>query len=106
MKNNSDKIQSFLASLHYLAKEAEREDLSNISDIIKYSINSIQIWVDGDKTMNKCDLLDTSIYYAIEFLSKFSLLTREKQSALVDLFDSIDERERLALCSSTQKEFQ
>lgn len=103
--NNIDKIQSFLVSLHYLSKEADREGFPRINEILVDAINSIQNWMDGNDTIDKCEIFDTSIYYAIEFLNKFSALPKNSQKALVCLFDDMEEKELLKRCSNRQKEF-
>jgi len=81
-------LQSFLVCLHYLCKEAERAKLPAVFSILQNAITEIGEWSDGNAPNIKYNILDHSLYYALEFLSKFSSLSKDKQEAMSHIFDS------------------
>lgn len=94
-KKNSDytdKIKGFMLSLYYLAKEAERESFPKIQEILLDTISHIENCIDCD-VVEKQRIFDTSIYYGLEFLNKFSTLSKGSQKALVNLLNDVDDKE-------------
>ncbi len=85
---DEDKIHRFILCLYYLNQEAERENLSGISNAIRHTIHTIEnneIQDLEQYTLHKV-VRETS-YYALEFLNKFSSLSKERQRALAFILD-------------------
>ncbi|MDX2073938.1 MAG: hypothetical protein SFX19_06195 [Alphaproteobacteria bacterium] len=81
--DGDEKIRNFILCLYYLNQEAKREGLKHIANTIQQAIILIedpQIKAAPDFVTK--EMLSESSYYALEFLSKFSSLSKDRQRAL------------------------
>lgn len=94
-----DLIQSFILCFYYLNQEAKRENLSFIADITREAISAIEQRQQYNESSVVHNIYGHSLYHALDFLTKFAALSKDKQQALATLLDrsSSDERFRRAL---------
>ncbi len=86
--NKENGLQSFVVCLHYLCKEAERENLNGVFNILQNALAEIGELANGNESKERYSILDNSVYYALEFLSKFSALSQDRQIAMANLFNN------------------
>jgi hypothetical protein len=92
-KINSDKVktlQSFIACLFYLSQEAEREAFSDIAVILKECIGKIDLLSRGGFLQPPtCELLDESLYEAMNFLHELAEFSPAGRREFMKVFDAL-----------------
>jgi hypothetical protein len=92
-KTNSDKVktlQSFIACLFYLSQEAEREAFPYIAVILKESIGKIDLLSRGGfQHPPTCELLDESLYEAMNFLHELAEFSPASRREFMKVFDAL-----------------
>lgn len=91
-KKQELEIRATIASLYFLAKEAEAIGLSNVSNIILSSINDIDKWLNSNDKLAFDMIVENDLFHLLEFMHNFS--NKEKFKIICDLL-LVESRERI-----------
>jgi hypothetical protein len=82
-------IQTFIACLFYLSQEAEREGFPYITTILKETISKIDLMSRGGSLPAPANIIDDSLYEALNFLHTLADLSPKERSDFMKVFDAI-----------------
>ncbi|MGH1405635.1 MAG: hypothetical protein ACRBBJ_03625 [Rhodomicrobiaceae bacterium] len=82
-KKQEIEIRATIASLYFLAKEAEAIGLTDLSNIIRSSINDIDEWLNGNNKVAFEMIVENDLFHLLDFMHNFS--NKEKFEIICDL---------------------
>lgn len=82
-KKQEIEIRATIASLYFLAKEAEAIGLTDLSNIIRSSINDIDKWLNGNNKVAFEMIVENDLFHLLDFMHNFS--NKEKFEIICDL---------------------
>lgn len=82
-KKQEVEVRATIASLYYLAKEAEAAGLVEMSNIILASINDIDKWLNKSNKMAFEMIAENDLFHLLEFMHKFT--NKEKFKIICDV---------------------
>lgn len=82
-KKQELEVRATIASLYYLAKEAEVAGLKELSNIILKSINDIDEWLNSNNKIAFEMIAENDLFHLLEFMHKFT--NKEKFKIICDV---------------------
>lgn len=82
-KKQDVEVRATIASLYYLAKEAELAGLVEVSNIILSSINDVDTWLNKNNKVAFEMIVENDLFHLLEFMHKFT--NKEKFKIICDV---------------------